>query len=187
MRLMVILGSVREGRAGETIAKWVNKAIGADDRFELDFVDVKELGLPFYDEPAGGPFTVAASPEGYKNPKGKTWSERVAAADGFLILTAEYNHGIPASLKNALDWVGPAWSNKPASFVCYGYSAGGARAGEQLRGIMGELGMLQIRETVVVQLAIGFDEHNEPKEPKYNDHLKAMLDHLFSLSEALKK
>lgn len=187
MKLMIILGSVREGRAGESVAKWVNKAVEADPRFELDFVDVKQLDLPFYDEPAGGPFTVATSPDGYKNPKGRVWSERVAAADGFLILTAEYNHSLPASLKNALDWVGPSWSNKPGSFVCYGWNAGGVRAGEHLRGVMGELGILQIRETVLVQLGVGFDEQGEPKDGKYNDHLKAVLDHLFNLSAALKQ
>ena len=79
-RLMIVLGSVREGRTGATIAEWVRKAAEADGRFDVDFVDLAELKLPLMDEPNHPRLRQ------YTKPHTIAWSERVEAADGFLFV-----------------------------------------------------------------------------------------------------
>src|SRR5579862_2646890 len=126
MKLMIILGSSRQGRRGEVVAKWVEGLARTDSRLEVDYVDLKVLNLPFFDEPIS-PFTIRDTGVSYTHPEGEAWAQRVGKAEGFLIVTPEYNHGYPAVLKNALDWVGREWGNKPVSFVSYGNITGGAR------------------------------------------------------------
>lgn len=176
MKLMVILGSSRQGRRGETVAKWVNRVIEQDDRFELDYVDTKTLGLPFFDEPIS-PLSLE-SVDDYKTPGAKEWAQRVGAADAYLLVTPEYNHGYPGVLKNTLDWVGREWDGKPVGFVSYSWPVtGGARAVEQLRQVVIELGMTPGS----IGLHIGavqeaFDEHGNPKNEYFDKTLKRVLD-----------
>jgi NAD(P)H-dependent FMN reductase len=85
-----------------------------------------------------------------QNPVAQRWQKKVAEFDGYIFVTAEYNHGIPAALKNALDYAYPEWVKKAAGFVGYG-SVGGARAIEQLRLVAAELQMATIRNGVYIQ------------------------------------
>ena len=87
---------------------------------------------PLLDEP------VPPSMGQYSKPHTKAWAAKIASFDGFVFVTPEYNHGISGALKNAIDFLYAEWNNKAAGFVGYG-SAGGARAVEQLRLVMGEL------------------------------------------------
>lgn len=105
MNLMLFFGSSRQGRRGEVVANWVRDHAEADKRFEIDYVDSRDLELPFYDE-AFNPLSRKPG-ENYTYPEGKAWAERIAGNEGFILITPEYNHGYPAILKNALDWVGP--------------------------------------------------------------------------------
>jgi NAD(P)H-dependent FMN reductase len=75
------------------------------------------------------------------------WGRTIDAADGYVIVTPEYNHGYPAALKNALDHSFVEWHRKPVAFVGYG-SVGGARAIEQLRQVAVELEMAPLRHAV---------------------------------------
>lgn len=181
MRLMIIWGSSRQGRNGGVVADWVKRHAAADERLEIDFVDLRELELPFFDEPIS-PFSMASAGTDYVNPKGKAWAERVGAAEGVIIVTPEYNHGPTAVLKNALDWVGREWTDKPVGFVSYGSSAGGARAVEQLRSITIELGLVQVANPIhFVYYRQAFNEQGEPNHEGTNDSLQKMFDEIIRL------
>jgi NAD(P)H-dependent FMN reductase len=110
MKLMIILGSSRQARRGEVVAKWVLAIAHADSRFEIDYVDLQQLSLPYFDEPES-PFEMYDRGIEYTHPEGKAWAGRVGQAEAYLIVTPEYNHGSPGVLKNALDWVGREWGD----------------------------------------------------------------------------
>ncbi len=120
--------------------------------FEL--IDLKEINLPLLDEP------IPPLMGQYSRPHTKKWSKIIAEADGFIIVTPEYNFSIPAALKNAIDYLAAEWRYKPVAFVSYGVGAGGARAVEQLRSAVANLGMFDLREQVLVQDYLSqLDEH----------------------------
>ncbi len=144
-RILVILGSTRQGRAGAAVSRWLMDQLQRRDQVDFELVDLRDVPLPFFNHPlppASGQFA----------PEVKSWAETVGAADGYVIVTPEYNHGYPAVLKNALDHVYREWNRKPVAFVSYGAAGGGYRAAEQLRSVAVELQMVPIRE----QLAIPF-------------------------------
>jgi len=179
---MILLGSTRQGRRGEVVAKWVKTAADADSRFEVDYVDLRELNLPFFDEPES-PFTMYDEGRDYIRPEGKAWAQRVGKSEGVLVVTPEYNHGYPGVLKNALDWVGREWGDKPVAFVSYGNITGGARSVEQLRQVANELGLVQVANAIYFPgISRGaFTEAGQPSNAGANDNLKKMFDELIRL------
>jgi NAD(P)H-dependent FMN reductase len=183
MKVMVLLGSVRKGRVGENIAKWAVEEISKEDGFEAELTDVGKLDLPFYDEPIGGPSSIASSGQDYTNPKGREWADKVASADAFILVTPEYNHGYPASLKNALDWVGPEWNAKPVSFIGYGWSANGSRAVEQLRQVVAELGLVQTRFALNINLGGELGDDGRPNNEKHTGTLHSILGQMTALTK----
>jgi len=184
---MIIWGSSRHGRNGGVVADWVKRHAESDGRFEVDFVDLQVLNMPFFDEPLS-PFGMADQNKEYTHPEGRVWANRVAAAEGVIIVTPEYNHGPPGVLKNALDWVGREWGDKPVSFVSYGSTAGGARAVEQLRSITIELGLVQVANAIhFFFYRQAFNEQGEPNHEDTNGRLKKMFDELIRLHDIFKK
>jgi NAD(P)H-dependent FMN reductase len=187
MKLMIIFGSSRQGRKGEVVANWVRRNVGADKRFEIDYVDLQQLELPFFDEPLS-PFSMARQGLSYTHDVGRIWAERVGNIEGVLIVTPEYNHGYPAVLKNALDWVGPEWVDKPVGFISYGGISGGTRVVEQLRPVVTELGLIQVANAIHFPFfEKSFDDKGEPDRPSKNDELKRMFDEIERLHKAFKK
>ena len=181
MKLMVIWGSSREGRNGGPVAEWVKRHAAADKRLEVDFVDLRELKLPFFDESIS-PFDMARTGRDYTHPEGKAWAQRVGEAEGVIIVTPEYNHGPTAVLKNALDWVGPEWVDKPVGFVSYGGASGGTYAVEQLRSITIELGLVQVANAIhFTRYKQAFTEVGEPQHEGTNDSLQKMFDEIVRL------
>lgn len=150
-KIMVILGSTRPERKGVKIYGWIKQLSEQYKDVGWDFVDLAEVNLPLLDEPK------PASSGEYAHDHTKAWSGRVAAADGFIIVTPEYNHGYPAVLKNALDFLYHEWAKKPVGFVSYG-SQMGVRSVEQLRQVAGHLQMVPIREQVSLLLPAKFDK-----------------------------
>src|SRR5262245_60964769 len=134
LKVAIILGSTRPGRNGEAVAKWVldNASRRTDATFEL--VDLKDFNLPL--SPVLGR---------YSQPHTKAWAAKIAEFDAFVFVTPEYNHGIPGALKNAIDFLFREWNDKAAGFVSYGGHANGSRAVEQLRLVMGELRVADVR------------------------------------------
>ena len=151
MKLYIILGSTRQGRKSDIVANWIksradtNTALKAEG-IEVELIDLRDWVLPFLD--------AAESPSSGKYPEGiiQDWGTKIDAADGFLIVTPEYNHGYSAVLKNAFDVIFKEWNGKPVAFVSYGWSASGARAIEQLRQVVAELKMFALRESVSLSI-----------------------------------
>ncbi|NVB85483.1 MAG: NAD(P)H-dependent oxidoreductase [Kofleriaceae bacterium] len=149
-KILVILGSTREGRYGDKPAHWILGMLRADGRFDAELVDLRDWPLPMFDQPRS---PVKVTDGKYGNDVADRWGQTIAAADGYVIITAEYNHGYTAVLKNALDWIFREWNRKPVTFVGYG-NAGGSRAIEQLREVAVELEMAPIRRAVHLPLDV---------------------------------
>lgn len=143
LRIGIVLGSTRAGRFADRPAQWLLERAQKHDGVAFEIVDLRDYPLPFFDEPKS-PFREAS-----KNEIAVRWGKKVAELDGFVFVTGEYNHGIPASLKNALDYLYAEWVRKPAGYVAYG-NVGGARAVEQLRLNLVELQMAPLRPAVHV-------------------------------------
>lgn len=135
LNLAVIYGSSREGRFCDTIGNWLVEQLQAVPDFTLDLIDPLHVGLPERYEREDGPAM-------------KAYQARIAAADAFIVLTAEYNHGYTAALKHLIDAAMPEWQAKPVGFVSYGGISGGLRAVEQLRLVFAELSAVGLRDTV---------------------------------------
>lgn len=136
IRLMVIIGSVRPGRVGLSVALWVHEHVTARGGFDIDFVDLAELNLPPVDEhrlPRTGQY-------GRKHTA--AWSERVQNADAFLFVSPEINSSFSPCLKNALDFLFSEWSRKPVGLVSYGGKGGGAFGVAALRPVLSDLGLV---------------------------------------------
>ena len=135
LQLKVIHASTREGRKGIGISKWIEQEAKKYPEFEVELVDLKELNLPFFDEPEHPRFGR------YHHQHTKGWSAVVDAADAFIFVTPEYNHGMPATLKNALDYLSNEWHHKPVAMVGYGGISAGTRAIQQLKQVTSALKM----------------------------------------------
>src|SRR3989338_10619903 len=143
LRIKIILGSTRPGRFSEHPGRLILEKANKVADVEEEILDLRDYEMPFFNE--------AISPSSkkgdYENEAVQRWAKKIGEADGFLIVSAEYNHGPAAVLKNALDYIYKEWNNKPVGFVAYG-SAGGARAVEQLRAGAIELQMAPVRNAV---------------------------------------
>ncbi len=167
LRLEVIVGSTRQGRFGPTVARWfLTQAEGRSD-MAPDLLDLADVDLP------------AAYPR-RPGPALEAFTRRIDRADAFVVVTPEYNHGYPASLKQAIDLAYDEWRAKPVGFVSYGGMAGGLRAVEQLRQVFAELHAVTMRDTVSFHRVWGlFDDSGELLEPApFTAAAKTMLDAL---------
>jgi NAD(P)H-dependent FMN reductase len=133
--IQVISGTTRPERFGDRVKEWVLGYLSANARdLAVESLDLRDHPLPFF----AGPASPARSPREYLTPEVERFGQTVDRADGYLMLTGEYNHGYPAVLKNAIDWTFVEWRRKPMAFVGWG-NVGGARAIEQLREVAVEL------------------------------------------------
>jgi NAD(P)H-dependent FMN reductase len=135
---MIVVGSVRPGRVGLPIAEWVNREAAKTGKFEVDFVDLAELALPFMDEPKH-PIL-----RDYTKQHTIDWSARVDAADAFIFVTPEYNYSFSPALKNAIDFLNKEWWRKPLGFVSYGGVSGGTRGVAAIMPITSALGLVRV-------------------------------------------
>ncbi|WP_394827713.1 NADPH-dependent FMN reductase [Pendulispora albinea] len=150
----VILASVREGRRGEILAKWVVELLGQSPDVHAELLDLRDFELG-------------------------AWTERIPELDAFVIVTPEYNHGYPGELKTALDSLYNPWNHKPVAFVSYGFSANGARAVEQLRQVVGELRMVAVRDEVNLRVgAYATNERGFPADQGALRSARAMVEEL---------
>src|SRR4051794_6259101 len=183
LKIAIVISTTRAARFGHKPAQWVQDIAAQRDDIETEIIDLRDFPMPFFDEVASNAWAPT------QNPVGQRWQKKVAEFDGFVFVTAEYNHGIPAVLKNALDYAYPEWNKKAAGFVGYG-SVGGARAIEQLRLVAAELQMATIRTGVYIQGADFMAVWREGKELKDIVYLQAgvkdMLDQLVWWTRALK-
>jgi NAD(P)H-dependent FMN reductase len=180
LKIAIIIGSTRPNRNGEAVGKWVYELAAKRSDASFELIDLETVNLPFLDEP------LSPAMHQYSKQHTKDWAARIDPFDAFIFVTAEYNHGIPAALKNALDFIYREWNNKAAGFVGYGNS-GGSRAIEQLRLVMGELQVADIREQVGLSIYTDFVNYKEFKPAALHEKkLNSMIDQLLSWGEALK-
>jgi NAD(P)H-dependent FMN reductase len=144
-RIGIIISTTREGRFGERAARWVAQLAETRSDLDVEVVDLRDYPLPFFESVASPRFVPIDTPEA------KKWSGKLAELDGYVFVTAEYNHSISGVLKNALDFVFAEPARKPAAFVGYG-AVGGARAVEQLRLIAVELSMVPLNRAVHINM-----------------------------------
>ncbi|MGJ4727892.1 NADPH-dependent FMN reductase [Luteimonas sp. SDU101] len=137
----IIVSTTRRERFGHIPAEWAYQIGRQRNDLSFEMIDLRDHSLPMFDESAP-PACQSSS-----NAEVRRWLERVRLFDGYIFVTAEYNHSIPAVLKNAMDYCYSEFSRKPALFLGYG-GLGAARAVEQLRLICIELGMAPIRAGV---------------------------------------
>lgn len=147
LRVAVIIGSTREGRAGAAIARWFLTQAQQRDDLDLDVIDLLDVVLP------------VRHPE-EPTPELAAYRARLDRADAFVVVTPEYNHGIPASLKHAIDCAQREWNAKPVGFVSYGGIAQGLRAVEQLRLVFAELHAVTMRDGVSINIFDGGVDDN---------------------------
>jgi NAD(P)H-dependent FMN reductase len=179
-KIAIILGSTRPGRKSEAVGNWVLEHAKKRSDATFEIVDIAKLELPLLDEP------IPPSLGKYQNEHTKRWAAKVAEFDGYVFIAPEYNHGIPAALKNALDYVFAEWNNKAAGFVSYG-SALGVRSVEHLRGVCGELAIATVRTQVMLSLFTDWEKFTTFKpDPRHEKSLAQMLDQLVKWSNALK-
>ncbi len=180
LKIAIIIGSTRPGRKAETVAQWVHGIAKKRGDSEFEVVDIQDFDLPLLDEP------VPPSMGQYSRPHTKAWAAKIASFDAYVFVTPEYNHGTSGALKNAIDFVYAEWNNKAAGFVSYG-SAGGVRAVEQLRLVMGELQVADVRAQVMLSLFTDFENLTTFKPAAYHEKsVNAMLDQLIAWGGALK-
>ena len=180
IRIGIVIGSTRPGRNGEAVARWVQQIASARTDATFEIVDIQDYKLPLLDEP------VPPSMGRYEKAHTRAWAQKIDSFDAYVFVTPEYNHAPSGALKNAIDYLYREWNNKAAGFVGYG-SAGGTRAVEQLRLIMGELQVADVRAQVALSLFTDFENFSTFKPAAHQEaSLKAMLDQLVAWGRALK-
>jgi len=173
LNIGIIVGTTREGRVSPQVAKWVQEKAKTVNNNNYTIVDIKDYKLPLFGE--------SADTSGIEK-----WNQTLAGLDGFIFVTGEYNHSLPASLKNALDSAKETWANKPAGIVSYG-SVGGARAAEHLRTILGELQMADVRGHVALSMFTDFEQWQTFKpQPLHDQNMGLLLTQLDAWGKALK-
>jgi NAD(P)H-dependent FMN reductase len=179
----IVIGTTREGRFADAPARWIAEAGAARGDLALEIVDLRDYPLPFFDEPTSPAYGTP------RDAVAQRWGRKVAALDGFIFVTGEYNRSIPGVLKNALDYAYAEFARKPAAYVGYG-GTGGARAIEHLRLISVELQMAPMRNGVHIGLQPYLEVAREGRSLAEYDFLNqsaaTMLDELAWWARVLK-
>jgi NAD(P)H-dependent FMN reductase len=179
LKVAIITGSTRPGRKSEAVARWVFAIAAKRSDASFEVVDIAAFDLPLLDE------AVPPSMGQYAKPHTKAWAAKIATFDAFVFVTPEYNHSTSGALKNAIDFLYREWNDKAAGFVGYG-SAGGVRAVENLRLVMGEVKVADVRAQVALSLHTDFENYTTFKPAAHHAKaVAAMLDDLIPWAQAL--
>jgi NAD(P)H-dependent FMN reductase len=180
--LQIIIASTRPGRVGLPVAQWFEGRARAHGAFDIDVADLAEIDLPFMDEPNHPRL------QSYTHEHTIAWSERVAAADAFAIVTPEYNYGFTAPLKNAIDFLHNEWKHKPVGIVSYGGVSAGTRAAQMIKQVVTTLSMVPLAEAVSIPFVAQFIDDDERVQPNevMDQSADLMLDALVRTEAALR-
>ena len=183
-RIGIILSTTRTGRFADKAAAWLLELTTQRHDLEFELVDLRDYPLPLFDEPKSPLWAPA------RNEVAQRWTKKIGSFDGYIFVTAEYNHSIPGVLKNALDYVAHVFAKKPAAYVGYG-GVGAARAIEQLRLINIEQQMAPLKSAVHIGGADFIDLLIHGKSFADKPHLvpgvQAMLEELAWWTRALRQ
>ena len=145
MKIKVILGATRPGNVSERVAKWVTDVTKAQGQFEVELVRLADYDLPFLYEDGSPRY----KRERKLAPNEQAWLDKLDEADGYIIVSPEYNRSMPGALKNAIDFVGHQLDRKPVALVTHG-STGGALAAENLRAALRPMAVANVSEAVTL-------------------------------------
>lgn len=178
--LGVVIASTRPGRMGLPVGRWATEAARAHGAFQVEVLDLAEIALPMLDEPHHPRLAT------YVHEHTHRWSASVEAADAFVFVTPEYNHGPAPSLLNAISYLYREWLHKPVGFVSYGGASGGMRGVEAIKPVLSRLSMVALNETVAVSMIRKHvaDEVFSPSESQQTAAV-SMLDSLVRWTGAL--
>ncbi|RDD70856.1 NADPH-dependent FMN reductase [Paracoccus versutus] len=182
LKLKIIIGSTRPGRAGLTVGRWVEKFAREYGKFDVELVDLVEIGLPLLDEAA---HPIAGQ---YQHEHTKRWSQIVASADAYIFVTPEYDAFPPAALVNSVQCLVHEWLEKPAGIVSYGGVAAGTRSAQALKQLLGVVNVVALSQSVPIPFFsqfIGDDGVFRPNEPM-TDGARIMFTELHKWAAALK-
>ena len=187
--LKIILGRTRPGRAADAVIGWITAAAREHGAFGVEVLDLRDWPLPFF----GETLATVGDPQNpvFSAPAVKKWNEKIAQGDAYLFLTPEYNHSIPAVLKNAIDSIFAtfAFRGKPAAYVAYsGGIGGGVRAIEHLAHVAVEAEMVPLRSSVIIPFVAGaFGPDGQPTDSGTGVAAKILLDDLAWWAAALQQ
>lgn len=181
LKLNIIVGSTRPGRAGLVIAQWLREAAARHGTFSVELVDLADFKLPILDE------TAHPATRCYSNAPTIKWSASVASADAYLFVTPEYDYFAPAALVNAVQVLLHEWTYKPAGVVSYGGVSGGLRSAQVLRQLLSNVNVHALPQVVPIQFFSQFvsDGVFRPNE-QIESGVIGMLDELHKWAGALK-
>jgi NAD(P)H-dependent FMN reductase len=179
-KLGVIIASTRPGRKGGAIGEWFVQHARSHGAFDVETLDLARINLPFLDEPNH------PRARDYQHDHTRAWSAQVDECDAFVFVTPEYNFAMPATLKNAIDFLFVEWSHKPCSFVSYGGVSAGLRSVQMTKQVVTSVNMYPIAEAVSIPFV---NTHFSDEDFAANDVIErsatTMLDELMRASDAL--
>jgi len=181
---MVIVASTRPGRLAPTVARWFANAVeleAAQRGCILDVADLAEIALPFLDEPDH------PSSGNYVHEHTRAWSHRVAAADAFVVVTPDYNYGMPDVLKNALDFLYHEWAWKPVAFISYGNTSAGTRSVQMTKQVVTTLRMVPIGATIALRIADALGGQHLNSNPELEQAATQLFDELTRVATTLRQ
>ena len=189
MKIQVIVGSTRPARVTDRLAKWVVNELNKTEGTEAELVDLADYSMPFLDEPISPQY----NPDRKPNPGAKKWLDKLDEADGFVIVTPEYNRAVSGVLKNAIDYIDFQFAKKPVAIAAHG-SSGGAQAVANLRMMIPGLQAVTTPNVLfyVGRVGEGINENGEPSEELVarpygpQNALTALVGNLLWYAEALK-
>ncbi len=147
-KIQLIIGSTRQNRLSPSIAAWIENQVAKNDDFELEVIDLKNINLPFFNEPTSPMMGAGTSDVAI------AWATKIASADAVIILSPEYNAGYPAPLKNAIDYLKNEWEKRPVTIVTYGFG-GGLSSAVQLKQVFTRLGSKIVESGVAIDIGAG--------------------------------
>ncbi|MFD2079425.1 NAD(P)H-dependent FMN reductase [Actinopolymorpha cephalotaxi] len=183
LRILVLVCSTRPGALGPVIGEWLTRTMAptaAEHFVELVPVSLADVDLPFLDEEEHPSTGI------YRNEHTRRWSAIVGAADGFVVVTPEYNYGMPATLKNALDYLSGEWAWKPVGFVSYGNTSAGTRSVQHAKQVVTTLRLVPLGATLAIRIGEAV-ENDRLRPDAYRDQAAVqLLEELVRVSHALR-
>jgi NAD(P)H-dependent FMN reductase len=180
--LRIVIGSTRPGRVGLPVGSWIAERAREHGGFDVEVTDLAELDLPMFNEPAHPRL------KQYVHQHTKDWSALVDGSDAFVFVIPEYNYGMTAPVKNAVDYLSQEWQNKPAGIVSYGGVSAGTRAAQMLKQVITGLKVMPVPEAVSIPMVREFLDEDGRLKPNeiMESAATAMLDELLRWAEALR-
>jgi NAD(P)H-dependent FMN reductase len=180
-KIGIIMSTTRPGRFADVPTNWLFNIAKVRTDADFEIVDLRDYPMPFFEEKA--PLHQAPP----QDEVALRWGKKIASLDGYIFVTAEYNHGIPAVLKNAVDYLYSEIQRKPAAFVGYG-GTGAARAVEQLAQILNAATLKYgVHIGMVEMIGMLREGKSMADYPYLDDSAKRVLDEIVWWANTLKQ